>query len=219
MLTASGSPSVAALFARDADVRVEEVRIAEGEVIHVALRRARQPPLDVDGASYEAGCAPAIAVGNHEPSGHDAWGVSAPRASPTCPGQRALPRLRREIATTRCAARCYGSSVPWKPERIRADAAVPLDALCTQKGWGVGSLIPHCDVGVWALRRRGVAAGGSVFDEDERAVSFGREAPSLENAHEESRFTDGLPECHRLRAQVSLPSLQFPLFAEPMGPR
>ena len=41
MLTASGSPSVAALFARDADVRVEEVRIAEGEVIHVALRRAR----------------------------------------------------------------------------------------------------------------------------------------------------------------------------------
>ncbi|TAK27886.1 MAG: ISL3 family transposase [Myxococcaceae bacterium] len=41
MLTASGSPSAAALFAPDADVRVEEVRIVEGEVIHVALRCAR----------------------------------------------------------------------------------------------------------------------------------------------------------------------------------
>lgn len=41
MLTASGSPSATALFAPDADVRVDEVRIAEGEVIHVALRLAR----------------------------------------------------------------------------------------------------------------------------------------------------------------------------------
>ncbi len=41
MLTASGSPFATALFAPDADVRVDEVRIAEGEVIHVALRLAR----------------------------------------------------------------------------------------------------------------------------------------------------------------------------------
>jgi hypothetical protein len=77
--------------------------------------------------------------------------ASAPTPSPD--GQRALPRLRREIATTACAARGYGSWVPWKPERIRADAAVPLDALCTQKGWGVGSLIPPTTAqDGWGLR-------------------------------------------------------------------
>lgn len=41
MLVASDSPSVAMLFAPDADVRVTGLRIDEGEVIHVALRCPR----------------------------------------------------------------------------------------------------------------------------------------------------------------------------------
>jgi len=41
MLTASVSPSVAMLFAPDAEVRVEGLRVAEGGVIHVALLSPR----------------------------------------------------------------------------------------------------------------------------------------------------------------------------------
>lgn len=49
--TASGSPSATALFAPDAGVRVDAVRIAEGEVIHVALQSARHRTLCVHEAS------------------------------------------------------------------------------------------------------------------------------------------------------------------------
>ena len=48
MLTAANFPSVATLFAPDAEVRVEGLRVAEGGVIHVALlcpRRTAACPL------------------------------------------------------------------------------------------------------------------------------------------------------------------------------
>lgn len=54
MLTASVSPCVAMLFAPDAEVRVEGLRIAEGGVIHVALlspRRTAPCPLSGQQAS------------------------------------------------------------------------------------------------------------------------------------------------------------------------
>lgn len=108
MLTASRSPSAAALFAPDADVRVEEVRIAEGEMIHVALRCARP-------------CASCTVRGHEAPHVHSVYSRSladlAWRGFPVrlAARVRTLPLRARDVSTRPVRRALERSRNPLRP--------------------------------------------------------------------------------------------------------